>query len=539
MDSSMNLSKKRYINKSHKHQIELEFPMLPPLTVRDKSYKMNNKLKRITLRTNNKAVGIIFCLTISILYVNANNNPLIPNPQTNKISSTNYALNPSSSSTSILEIFENESFDASRSTWQAGSKNRWTTSSGSQSDPPTALNPPANFLFESDWKIDVTGTGVGTRDNEGWEYFAGGKRRRRWLRTLTPIKKEIQKKVLEEKESIPKKGVILDWFLDRNVTKTTKITKFHPKSFLTPIMNDYNFKGFGISLYKSIIFPTSFGAIFRLPISTNFDFCETRPHIPSITSSSGFFGSHDNFTILTCINLSMPMEVVRYCFNKILKFIYLIYWLIWKKMIVDPIKWIIQLLFLSNKKQSKNKSSSNLYSSVTSILSSRSIQYSSNYQERIGCSLTWRISMKRGYEFRFNYFHIFLPTMESMILRNRNGQISNWFKEKTGSLGIVSSHPIPEYPTFSCSGILSLSGFYPNRMSFSKSKSTTDDYDIDDTMEKQSAIKIGLTESVSGPDSLDLSDETSTTNEISRNPNVGNEKKQLISSSFGWGSNEN
>merc|ERR1712071_88127 len=103
---------------------------------------------------------------------------------------------------------------------------------------------------------------------------------------------------------------------------------------------------------------------------------------------------------------------------------------------------------------------------VSSILSSSSIQYSRNYQERVSCSVSWRYSTKKGYEFRISYAHSYLPTMDYLFLRNKNGQLSNWFREKTGSWGISSSFPIPDSPGFSVSNVLGLSGFYPHKMRF-------------------------------------------------------------------------
>lgn len=508
---------------------------------------------------------VILSLLLSLLH-----NCVLANISKN-VNLAKMPLSPSSSSgsTSILEIYENESYDSERSTWY-GAENRWTSSTGSISDPPTSLQPPLRFIFASDWKIDVTGTG--TRDKEGWEYFYGGIRRRRWLRTLAPIQEE---KYLTESKGVDsvspgktKKLKEKGWIWaskkwtekERSSAKTSSkiMPQFNPISFLVPLINDYNFKGFGLSLYKSLIFPTSYGALWRLPLSTNFDSCDTRPHIPSLTTSAGFFGTHDNFTLVTFLNLSLPMEVIRYALAKIVKFVYVINWFIWNKLILGTIRLLYSLMMLfyplSSQKDKRQKPSKE--KTVSSIMSSKSIQYSSDYMERITFSLSWRISNKKGYEFRISYSHIYLPTMDYLFLRNRNGRWSNWLRGKTSSLGISTGYPIPDYPPVSCSAVFSLSGFYPKLRFLGKSIKEQIDIDNSESTKEENDIQTGIIplhetindvmEDSESDDDFNISNTTqpiaSTSSipvqeEISIQKHSDDEKKKLISSSFGWDSN--
>lgn len=120
-------------------------------------------------------------------------------------------------------------------------------------------------------------------------------------------------------------------------------------------------------------------------------------------------------------------------------------------------------------------------------------QYNSEMSERIGCSLSYRWSKKRGYEWRVSYWHSYLPTMLayqqflSQLQERLRGSVAstnskkpsspsslspppstlskaqsktNWWRKHTASLGVSTSGPIPDTPPISCSANLSLSGLY-------------------------------------------------------------------------------
>jgi len=542
------------------------------------SFSISQHSSRIQRRRNVLNIFLHFLLILSNLNftkakkpnkaTNLNNTPSYPPPTPNSssINSNNSGSGSSTSSTAILEIFEHESFDTVRNMWYGEPTQRWTTSNGSPSDPPTSLKPPPNFNFDSDWKIDVTGKD-GLKDKVGWKYFSDGKRQRRWLRTLTPIA-DGDLKQASSKESKEKKRQAkgTDWLFGPKKSRIKKPSSTstkpissksskQPLSLLAPFKNDYNFKGFGLSLFKSIIFPTSYGALLRLPLSTNFDFFETRPSIPSITSSAGFFGSHDNWTLVAYLNISMPMEVLRYIVVKIAKILYLLYWCIWKQMVWGSIKFMssvgMQLIpFITSSSKSKKKSSITTKEKISSILSSRSIQYSADYQERVGCSCSWRISKKRGYEFRVSYSHLYLPTLEYLMLRNRNGNFSNWLKTKTGSLGLSTGGPIPDTPPIASSCVLSLSGFFPsvwfmeNLRKASEKDRTSKKTIVEEvsTLTKKNKDETGII--IEEEDEDDNEEEEykermiTSSGTISKESPVQDikdtEQKKLLSSSFGW-----
>jgi len=302
---------------------------------------------------------------------------------------------------------------------------RWTTSDGKNSSSPNLLTPPKGQYFSSDWKIDVSGH---SRDKLGWEYFHNRRRRRRWLRPLSPIPPPPLVSTLDEEERARER---------RKVAAKARRGVQQRLSIMSILRDNYNFKGFGLSCYKSFIFPKSFGAMFRLPLTANLDMLERRPYLPSISSSAGFFYP---WTLACFISVSLPVEVIRYAVLKLL------FWLscLWDIM-TTPLR--------------KNGPRKERRNNITWMPSS-------DVQERMGVSVSWRVSQKRGYEFRISYWHLYLPTIEYLLGKTaisflkRTKDVDMWLRQHTGSLGLSNSGPIPDYPHLSCSAVLSMSGLY-------------------------------------------------------------------------------
>ena len=107
----------------------------------------------------------------------------------------------------------------------------------------------------------------------------------------------------------------------------------------------------------------------------------------------------------------------------------------------------------------------------------RELKYSSRISERIGFSLTWQYHRSKGMEFKFGWWHCFLPTIDYIDeiftkIINQSTQRSqraktnfvearNWLRQKVGSFGIIlGQQTIIPSQSFCCSAALSLSGFY-------------------------------------------------------------------------------
>lgn len=144
-------------------------------------------------------------------------------------------------------------------------------------------------------------------------------------------------------------------------------------------------------------------------------------------------------------------------------------------------------------------------------------------------------------------------------MRHRNGRVSNWFKEKTGSLGLSSGGPIPDSPPFSSSCVLSLSGFFPSLLfqgrnkggSRRSGKASSKEEDLSGSNRKLVQDSIPLSKNhyketknidLDGDEKEDykekhISSSGSIQNETGMEEKKDDETKKLISSSFGWATN--
>jgi hypothetical protein len=122
---------------------------------------------------------------------------LIRNSENKSISSHKEQEQQPSSSTSstvtfLYELYEHEIYNPSTNTWTSRRFTQSPVTGGGGRDStsldPNVCSPPRNYIFNGEWKIDMSGTS-GERDGFGWEYYVGrydglGRRRRRWVRSL-------------------------------------------------------------------------------------------------------------------------------------------------------------------------------------------------------------------------------------------------------------------------------------------------------------------------------------------------------------------
>lgn len=157
---------------------------------------------------------------------------------------------------------------------------------------PRSCTPPRNYRFEGEWKIDMASD---ARDSFGWEYYAGkydglGRRRRRWLRTL--------RRMHGAGESA-----------DRRKWKGSPARAALAPGVLQAIKNQYNFKGFGWSFFKSLVWAQSMGASLRIPISANFDAYDRYLAAPYVSSAT-YFGFP--WVAAFFLSASVPMEALKW-----------------------------------------------------------------------------------------------------------------------------------------------------------------------------------------------------------------------------------
>lgn len=259
------------------------------------------------------------------------------------------------------------------------------------------------------------------------------------------------------------------------------------------VQDDWNFKGFGFSFYKSFIFKHSFGMAFRVPLTTNWDTWDRHPEWPSL--SANFF-YYTPFTLGCSVGASVNVEWLQWC---VLQACIALRHVIAMALLILARGLILagSALAFPVTRQLYTMPTWNLLPSLERTLTGKPA-FSTTLQQRVGMSYSWRVSAARGYEVRRSVWHSYLPTLLSLIQhldqvqqqaqriirRNRYAgpaasssspslspvsllertqstqRAEWWLRRKTGSLGVSTSYPIPDKPFFGCSALLSLSGFY-------------------------------------------------------------------------------
>lgn len=369
---------------------------------------------------------------------------------------TSLSSSPILEASDVIQITETELWDGKK--WKSG-ESRWTdTQSQKPCASPDKHQPPANRHYDGDWKIVTGGTG---RDVYGWEYtvaYPYPMRQRVWLRNLAPAKEVIK--------------------IRRKVSLATPALKRRPRKWprwMRAIRDDFNFKGFGLSLYKSLVFPTSFGISFRLPLTYNFGRWETNPGLPSVSTAIGLYFPG---MAMISISTSVRIEWLKYILGRMVEIsCYLVLVVVWT---------LLQGLVLA---------SSAVLFPVTRILLQPPFPmtspwarpvvptYSRKVQERLGCSVSWRFSLSSGYEFRVSYWHYYAysltamwPTVQRILeLVKNEPEMPEWWARHTAAFGVSTSSPLPYAPYVTSSLCMSLDALqlYPAQKVHLVSTTTT------------------------------------------------------------------
>ena len=410
--------------------------------------------------------------------------------------------NGNDDSNGIIQIIESEVWDSSENAWKAERGNRWTNEKGQISPSPAEVFPPDGWQFLGDWKIVVSssnsnsnGAGMGGSggDSQGWEYqfqyLQPPKRRRIWLRSLTPTRSPPPRQSSRTQASriVPKPSPPTESAGVRTkVKKIRRIGRF--VRTMRQIRDDWNYKGLGLNLYKSFVFPSSVGLAIRLPLSINFDTFDRNPSWPIITSSAAVFYPPMMGGFLSG---SVHVEWLKWVAKSTLGLIpALFFWILYRAIL--PILWTIASAMLFPLKGLYALPPRPTKIPNGSWWTGRSFakpQYNAEMQERLGCSISYRWSKRRGYEFRVSYWHSYLPTLlvyqqflsqleerlkgtfksggssssstsSTISSSTQNNVKNNWWRKHTASLGVTTTGPIPDTPPIGCSANLSLSGLY-------------------------------------------------------------------------------
>ena len=309
-----------------------------------------------------------------------------------------------------------------------GHKSRWADADGNECDPPPTAAAPEGFQFEGDWKIVTSAN----RDSLGWEYIWAlhqpAMRRRLWLRTIVVIPKQ------------------------------------SPTSLVATLRDQWNFKGFGLSFYKSLTFAKSFGMAFRLPIAANIEWWERNPALPSFSTA---VAAYFPWTAIYQISGSLNVDFLAWVLGR--SFRYTVYGasvllLSICKMLFLP---LAVLLYPARRQLI-------LPTFPLPTIPTAPPIFSLTISQRLGMSVNWRFTWESGCELRISYYYECMPTVlyltefarrysnskKNVAEEMSDTKMTNWLRRKAAALGLSCGGPLPIPPHYFCTAALSMSGFY-------------------------------------------------------------------------------
>mmetsp|Transcript_83997 Transcript_83997/g.242836 ORF Transcript_83997/g.242836 Transcript_83997/m.242836 type:complete len:457 (-) Transcript_83997:55-1425(-) len=357
----------------------------------------------------------------------------------------------------LLKIVETEVWDEPTRSWKAlTGDQRWSNERGMASPAPSEAKPPPDWDFDGEWKIVMSGS-----DAMGWEYtfqyLQPPTRKRTWLRSLKakPLSKQAP------------------------VATARKRRKGRISRTLADVRDAYNFKGFSCRVYKSLLAWESCGVAIGLPLTSNFDLWDRNPSLPSISST---FGLWFPMTLTASLSASMHVEWLRWFLQTMLLLIPRILLALLYKVALPLLRAAVTAALLPLGLQIP------MVPESPKMIVPKPV-YNSEISERIGCSLAYRWSRQRGFEWRFNYWHSYLPTFIVIRRLLRMERSAEWWDKHFGSVGLSTGYPLPFPPHYSCSANVGASGLYLKNLLKSKTIVVAEDSDSGSKFSVSSALK--------------------------------------------------
>ena len=477
---------------------KLDPPPPPPPPPPRQRRLLSNEVERVIDANNTSKVQALDSLGVSEKHTLATSRSLHNNKSHSPSETTslsNDKIGPLDTQTAessskpelVVQLTETEIWDGSK--WRAPgvlvstSQNeggRWTNEQDEICLSPTQQQAPKGSQWEGDWKIL---TSTSTRDAYGWEYSHTQPyplRQRIWLRSIVELetnkKKKKQrkknKKMTESRSSKNKRKQSSDGSLTTSSTRSSStrvgIHQRQMPRWIRAIADDFNFKGFGMSFWKGIIFPRSFGVAFRIPLTSHFGSWDGNPALPKANLMLGVY-----YPPMVGIYISSSIRLA---------------WVKWSVFQAFSIAQFMMLYFVWTFYRGLLLATSAMVFPLTRTLinppfpvqrpweDAEGPAYRRDVEERIGCSYSWRISAKQGYHSAFRTFHCYSPTVvglwkmadraskkffpSSVGSSSKTSSMPRWIARRSAELAFEVAGPLESEPYFAGSTGLSLSGFY-------------------------------------------------------------------------------
>lgn len=219
------------------------------------------------------------------------------------------------------------------------------------------------------------------------------------------------------------------------------------------------------------------GLVFRLPILYNFDWWERHPALPAMSTAAGCYYPP---MAIYLISGSLNVDFVAWFLGRSSR--YALYGLCVVLLTITRLMFLPVALLLY---PSRKKLVLPIFPLPT--IPTTPAVYSLTISQRVGMTVSWRISASRGYEFRTSYWFAYLPTLLHLFelfhqnnnnnnnnIKNNNSnnsrnkkqtplsdtRLTNWLRRKTATLGVSAGGPIPMPPGYFVTAGMTMSGFH-------------------------------------------------------------------------------
>jgi hypothetical protein len=319
-------------------------------------------------------------------------------------------------------------------------------------------------------KIPSSSSSINQKNNRTFPLLQYDTRQRVWMRKVRYKKEEETTTTTTQRISQPKK---------QHRHPTWKIV--HPKTIQKIHnfwMDEYNFKGLGFVLYKSLIARKgNYGMGIRIPITSNFGFWERRSHWPSITCSMAIYYP---WLFVWTWNASVRMELIQWTCQIIHHVVPAMATAMFVLVLRGLALAVSALLFPFTRKpllmthQHPKKQTTTTATAVPAwkTIWEQGPRYSRTAEERIGISWNWRYT-PTSFELRKQIYHQYMPSIAALVNQvqnvlggggggpEQNAFLLDWIRRRSAAFGWSITGPVPD-PGFivSMTGALALSGFH-------------------------------------------------------------------------------
>jgi hypothetical protein len=219
------------------------------------------------------------------------------------------------------------------------------------------------------------------------------------------------------------------------------------------IKDHYNFKGFGCTLYKSLIWKRACGVALRLPLTANWNAWDQRPALPNVSVNVAVY--YPNPRAVLFLNASVRMEWLQWFLStSVATLMYMVGWMLYTflvrglLMVGSALAFPITHTWYAPRFPMEHPHWNGPDS------------YSRRAEERVGVSWSWIFEMHPLMSAscpmtrRVTLFHYYAMALPNWSV------VPDWLVRHVAAAGTSISGPIPEMPYVAASALLSLSGFH-------------------------------------------------------------------------------